>query len=110
MKEIRAYLQPFVLGRVVQALTEISGFPGVSVLDCDGFGHRKITSGQEFNPFTPKKRLEIIADDSQVEAIVAAIMKYAHTGRPGDGKILLFDVLDVTSIRTGEKGIGVSQF
>jgi nitrogen regulatory protein P-II 1 len=103
MKEIRAYLQPFVLGRVVQALLEIPGFPGMSVMDCAGFGRAQVHAEQAFNPFIQKKRLEIIAADEQVEAIVAVIMEHAHTGRPGDGKVYVVEVLETGSIRTGKR-------
>jgi nitrogen regulatory protein P-II 1 len=41
MKEIRAYIEPFMLSRVTQALLEIPDFPGMSVSDCEGFGHVK---------------------------------------------------------------------
>ena len=30
-------------------------------------------------------------------------MKYAHTGRPGDGRVYLFDVLEEGEIRTGQR-------
>ncbi|GAB6047247.1 P-II family nitrogen regulator [Methyloparacoccus murrellii] len=103
MKEIRAYIQPFVLGRVVQALMEIPGFPGMSVWDCEGFGHQRGDSGQDFNPFVAKKRLEILAEEELVDVIIATLMKYAHTGRPGDGRVYLFDVLEEGEIRTGQR-------
>ena len=102
MKEIRAYIQPFVLGRVVQTLLEIPNFPGMSVVDCEGFGQQIVDTGQSFNPFIQKKRLEIIAPDDRVEEIVAVIMKHAHTGRPGDGRLFILDVLESGKIRTGE--------
>ena len=104
MKEIRAYIQPFVLGRLVQNLLEIPNFPGMSVMDCEGFGYKQVEAGQTFNPFIAKKRLEIIANDEQEDVIVAAIMKHAHTGRAGDGRVFVVDVLESGRIRTGERG------
>ncbi|HAZ42677.1 MAG TPA: P-II family nitrogen regulator [Methylococcaceae bacterium] len=106
MKEIRAYVQPFVLGRLVQSLMEIPGFPGMSVLDCDGFGRVLVDSGQSFDPFISKKRIEIIVEDDMVDQVVGIIVSRAHTGRPGDGRIFLFDVLESISIRTGERHSG----
>ncbi|MEY4685163.1 MAG: hypothetical protein RLZ25_1622 [Pseudomonadota bacterium] len=106
MKEIRAYVQPFVLGRLVQSLMEIPGFPGMSVLDCDGFGRVLVDSGQSFDPFMSKKRLEIIVEDDLVDQVVDVIVSRAHTGRPGDGRIFLFDVQDAISIRTGDRHSG----
>jgi nitrogen regulatory protein P-II 1 len=104
MKEIRAYIQPYVLSRLVQVLAEIPGFPGLSVSDCEGFGRDRIEAGSGFTPFALKKRLEIFAPEELVEPIVAAIMVHAHTGRPGDGKVYVVDVLEGGRIRTGERG------
>ena len=103
MKEIRAYVQPFVLGRLVQSLMELPGFPGMSVLDCDGFGRVLVDSGQSFDPFISKKRIEIIVEDSMVDAVIEIIVSRAHTGRPGDGRIFVFEVQEAISIRTGER-------
>ncbi len=107
MKEIRAYVQPFVLGRLVQSLMELPGFPGMSVLDCDGFGRVLIDSGQSFDPFISKKRIEIIVEESMVDAVIEIIVSRAHTGRPGDGRIFVFEVQEAISIRTGERNSSV---
>lgn len=37
MKEIRAYIQPFMLPRVTQTLLKIPGFPGMNVSEREGF-------------------------------------------------------------------------
>jgi nitrogen regulatory protein P-II 1 len=104
MKEIRAYIQPYVLGRLVQVLAEIPEFPGLSVSDCEGFGRDRVEAGSGFTQFAAKKRLEIFAPEELVDSIVAAIMQHAHTGRPGDGKVYVVDVLEGGRIRTGERG------
>ena len=51
-----------------------------------------------------KLKLEIVADDSDVNNIVDAIATAARTGEIGDGKIFLSAVLDTIRIRTGERG------
>ena len=51
MKEIRAYIEPFMLAKLTQALMEIPGFPGMSVSDCEGFGQEKIAHIQDFIPY-----------------------------------------------------------
>ncbi|BBL71716.1 P-II family nitrogen regulator [Methylogaea oryzae] len=104
MKEIRAYIQPFMLGRVAQALMEIEHFPGMSVSDCEGFGRETRGAAQDFMPFIAKKRLEIFAADHQVEAIVATIMREAHSGRHGDGKVYVVEVKEGGRISSGERG------
>ena len=77
----------------------------MTVMDCEGFGYRQVESGQSFNPFLPKKRLEIVAEDHMVDEIVEIIMKRAHSGRPGDGRVFLFEVLEDAKIRTGERRV-----
>jgi len=55
MKEIRAYIQPFMLAKLTQTLLEIPHFPGMSVSDCEGFGREKVVDSQDYTPFMPKK-------------------------------------------------------
>lgn len=49
---------------------------------------------------TPKTRLEIICSDKDVKEIVSAIRESAHTGRGGDGKILISNIEEAINIRT----------
>ncbi|OGW80043.1 MAG: hypothetical protein A3G33_04055 [Omnitrophica bacterium RIFCSPLOWO2_12_FULL_44_17] len=108
MKEIRAYIQPFMLQKVTDALHRIH-VHGMSVWEIKGFGREKDESyphhvSDQLVDFVPKIRIEIICEEDQVKVIVETIEKAAHTGRKGDGKILVFDVLEALSIRTGKKG------
>ena len=57
MKEIRAYIQPFMLSRVAQALLKIPDFPGMSVSDCEGFDQDKVID-RNFTPYMPRKRIK----------------------------------------------------
>jgi nitrogen regulatory protein PII len=54
--------------------------------------------------FVPKTRLEIAADDDQVDEIVKAIASTAKTDSIGDGKVWVVPAEQVVRIRTGEKG------
>ena len=45
----------------------------------------------------------VVADD-QLEAALEAITAAARTGRIGDGKIFVSEIIDVLRIRTGENG------
>jgi nitrogen regulatory protein PII len=49
-------------------------------------------------------KLELVVDDSQVDALVDAISKSANTGKIGDGKVWVTDVSTLIRIRTGEVG------
>ena len=52
--------------------------------------------------FLPKVKIEVAVPSALAEQVVEAIMKAAHTGKIGDGKIFLMDVERVVRIRTGE--------
>ncbi len=103
MKEIRAFIQPHKLGHVTMALLEIPGFPGMTIIDCDGFGRERTQHTQDYKPFLSKKRIEIFAPDSLVEIIFETIMKVAHSGQHGDGKVYILDVLDGGRISNGKR-------
>ena len=49
-------------------------------------------------------KVEVVVGDSLVEGVVDAIRTSAESGRIGDGKIFVYDVLSATRIRTGETG------
>ena len=49
-------------------------------------------------------KIEAALDDGLVERALEAIEKSANTGKIGDGKIFVFDLLQVVRIRTGETG------
>jgi nitrogen regulatory protein P-II 1 len=104
MKEIRAYIEPFMLSKLTQTLLELPDFPGMSVSDCEGFGRVKLIAGRDFTPYVPKKRIEIFACDELVENILNTIMIIANTHQHGAGKIYVINVEESTRISTGERG------
>ncbi len=108
MKKIEAIIKPFKLDQVKEHLNEI-GVKGITVSEVKGFGrqkgHTELYRGAEYNvDFLPKTKLEIVAPDEQVDEILTIIKEVAHTGKIGDGKIFVLDVLEAIRIRTGEKG------
>ena len=108
MKEIKAYIQPFMLKKVTDALHAIH-IRGMSVNEIKGFGKEKDegfpqSSSADCVEYTPKIKLEIACEDNEVDEIVRTIKEYAHTGRRGDGKIFVTTVESATSIRTGAQG------
>ncbi len=104
MKEIRAYIQPFMLPKLTQALLEIPHFPGMSVSDCVGFGRAHVSVSQEYSPFVAKKRIEIFAPDKMVDLIFTTIMKHANTHQHGAGKVYVVEVIEGGRLNTGERG------
>ncbi len=110
MKKIEAIIKPFKLDEVKEALQEL-GLQGMTVLEAKGFGRQKgqteLYRGAEYVvDFLPKIKIEVVVADDQVSGAVEAIQTAARTGRIGDGKIFISDVLEVIRIRTGETGSG----
>ncbi|MCF8879172.1 P-II family nitrogen regulator [Hyphobacterium sp. SN044] len=108
MKKIEAIIKPFKLDDVRDALQEI-GVQGMTIVEAKGFGrqkgHSELYRGAEYViDFLPKIKIELVAPDARVDAIVEAIQTAAHTGRIGDGKIFVTPVETAIRIRTGESG------
>ena len=106
MKKIEAYIKPFKLDEVKEALME-AGIGGISVIEVKGFGrqrgHKELYRGSEYKvDFLPKIRVEVVAPDAEVERIVKAIIASARTGQIGDGKIFVVGLDHAVRIRTGE--------
>ena len=108
MKKIEVYIRPFKLEEVKDALTKL-GVRGMSVSEVKGFGrqrgHKEMYRGSEYTvDFLPKIKIEVIVKDDDLEDVIDAIIENAGTGRMGDGKIFVYDVMDAIKIRTGESG------
>ncbi|CEN55656.1 P-II family nitrogen regulator [Candidatus Methylopumilus turicensis] len=108
MKKIEAVIKPFKLDEVRESLSEI-GVNGLTVTEVKGFGrqkgHTELYRGAEYVvDFLPKIKIELVVSDEMVEPAMDAIIKAAHTGKIGDGKIFVTNVEQVLRIRTGETG------
>ena len=110
MKFVTAIIKPFKLDEVREALSEI-GVQGITVSEVKGFGrqkgHTELYRGAEYVvDFLPKVKIEAALNDDLLDRAIEAIEKAAKTGKIGDGKIFVFDLLQVVRIRTGETGAG----
>jgi nitrogen regulatory protein P-II 1 len=108
MKKIEAVIKPFKLDEVKEALQGL-GLQGMTVVEAKGFGRQKgqteLYRGAEYVvDFLPKIKIEVVVEDSQLASAVETIQTAARTGRIGDGKIFVTDVMEVIRIRTGETG------
>ncbi len=108
MKFVTAIIKPFKLDDVRDALAEV-GVQGVTVTEVKGFGrqkgHTELYRGAEYVvDFLPKVKLEVAIDEKMLDRVIETIVKAARTDKIGDGKIFVFDLEQVTRIRTGETG------
>ena len=108
MKKVEAYIKPFKLDEVKEALMEID-VGGMSVTEVKGFGrqkgHTELYRGSEYQvDFLPKIKIEVVIKDSDLDRVVDAVVSAARTGQIGDGKIFVSGVDEAVRIRTGESG------
>ncbi len=108
MKKIEAIVRPYTVEIIKNALNSI-GIGGMTVTNVEGFGnqggHTEVYRDSEMCvSFVPKSKIEIVAKDEHIEAIIRIILENAHSGQIGDGKIFILPVLDAVKIRTGERG------
>jgi nitrogen regulatory protein P-II 2 len=108
MKLITSIIRPYKLDEVRDALTR-AGVSGITVTEVRGFGrqkgHTELYRGAEYVvDFLPKVKIEAAVKDDMLDRVIEAVEKAANTGKIGDGKIFVFDLLQVVRIRTGETG------
>jgi nitrogen regulatory protein P-II 1 len=104
MKEIKAVIQPSRLARVREAFRHLHDFPGMTVSKAEGSGYhpdKPAPQGikSELTDYSAKVRIEIVAADDQVDALVRILHEHCHTGRPGDGVVWVTPVESFARIR-----------
>jgi nitrogen regulatory protein P-II 1 len=107
MKLVTAVVKPHKWAEVREAL-ETFGVTGMTVSEVNGYGrqkgHTEVYRGAEYDvALVPKIRIEIVVDSADTEDVVGIIVKAAHTGRIGDGKVWVQPVESVVRVRTGER-------
>lgn len=102
LKKIECYIRPSKLDRLQDVLLK-KGVEGLSVLDARGVGARNArVKGR--SPLELRTKLEIVVDESIVDAIVDTIRTLAGAGEIGAGKIFVLPVEDALRISTSEAG------
>src|SRR5208337_1508990 len=108
MKRIDAVIRPERLEQVKARLSTLD-IQGATAAEVRGFGrqkgHTEMYRGTEYTvDFVPKVKIEIAVPEAMLNQIIDTILRTAHTGQIGDGKIFVSELLNVIRIRTGEKG------
>ena len=106
MKLIVGIIKPFKVDDVKEALHGL-GVQGLTVSEVQGYGrqrgHTEVYRGAEYTvDFVPKVRVEVVADDVEVERLVEVIVGAARTDQIGDGKVWVTAIGRLVRIRTGE--------
>ena len=108
MKKIEAIIQPHKADQVKEALKNI-GVDGLTISEVRGHGrqkgHKEVYRGMEYEvDLLPKIKIETVVPDSRLQEVRQAIATAARTGKIGDGKIFIYDVLEAIRIRNDDTG------
>ena len=109
MKRVEAILRPSQLDLVREAL-EVAGAHAITVTEVRGSGGpgggvTEIYRGAEYTSgLVPKVKLEAMVPDDRVVDVVEMVEQIARTGRSGDGKLFVADLVEAVRVRTGERG------
>ncbi len=108
MKKLEIIIRPSMFDAVKNELSRL-GIHGLNYTEIRGFGrqhgHTEVYRGSTIQvDCLPKVKVEAVVHDEALEKILDAVMQTARTGKVGDGKIFISDVLDAIRIRTGERG------
>jgi nitrogen regulatory protein P-II 1 len=108
MKKIEAIIQPHKLDEVKDALLGI-GVDGMTVSEVRGHGrqkgHTETYRGHEYKvDLLPKVKIELVVPTARANEIVRTLSTAARSGRVGDGKVFVSNVLDAVRIRNEDRG------
>jgi nitrogen regulatory protein P-II 1 len=107
MKKIEAIIRKTKFEEVKAALLS-SDIDWFEYHDVHGIGQsrqERIYRGVQYSTDVIERvAITIVCRDIFLDPTVQVILKVAHTGEVGDGRIFVSDVIDTWSIRTGENG------
>ncbi len=108
MKLVIAIIQPHKLDAVKRELEAVD-VNLMTVSNVLGQGRQKgvteiYRGAKEAGGLLNKVRLDIAVNEAFVEPTIQAIMKGAHTGSVGDGKIFIVELAECIRISSGERG------
>lgn len=106
MKKIEAIIRLSQFDKVRDALATI-GVNFFTLKEVKGYGLEKgkkmIYRGSSYGAdFIARLQIDILTTEDKVSLITNTILQSARTGDVGDGKIITYDIEQVTRIRTGE--------
>ena len=103
-REIKAIIRQSKLDDVLGALRRIPNLPGVTVSLVRGFGKPLPPEGMELE-HAPMNKLELVVAPEMAETVLQTIIDSGWSGQAGDGKIFVFDVVEIANIRKKNRGL-----
>ena len=105
MKEIKAFVKPNRIQRVIEALSD-NGFKSMTLSQAEGTGAFKAKGAKPSLDFhitdSPVVKVELVCQNEEAQAAIEIIVNNSKTEEPGDGIIYVSNVEDAFKIKTGE--------
>ena len=100
MKLIIAYIQPFMVDKLSRALLK-APVGGYTLSDAKGYGRATTDDSTDYH--SPRVRVEIAVNDEHVDSVSDLILHTVGTHRGGDGMILVVEIQQAVSIKSGKR-------
>lgn len=105
MKEIKAFVKPNRIQKIIDALTD-NGFKSMTLSQAEGTGAFKAKGAKPSLDFhitnSPVVKIELVCQNEEAQAAVEIILSNGKTEEPGDGIIYLTDIENAFQIKTGD--------
>lgn len=105
MKEIKAFIKPNRIQRVIEALAE-NGFKSMTLSQAEGTGAFKAKGARPSLDFhvtdSPVVKLELVCQNEEAQDAIDLIIANGKTNEQGDGIIYVIDIENAFQIKTGE--------
>jgi nitrogen regulatory protein P-II 1 len=105
MKEIKAFVKPNRIQKIIEALTD-SGFKSMTLSHAEGTGAFKAKGARpslDFNITDSRVvKIELVCQNEEAQSAIDIIVTNGKTEEPADGIIYISKVEDAFQIKTGE--------
>ncbi len=105
MKEIKAFVKPNRIQKIIEALTD-NGFESMTLSHGEGTGAFKAKGARPSLDFritdSPVVKIELVCQNEEAQAAIELILAHGKTEERADGIIYLTHIEDAFKIKTGE--------
>ncbi|MCM4167076.1 Nitrogen regulatory protein P-II [Arenibacter antarcticus] len=105
MKEIKAFVKPNRIQKIIEALTD-NGFKSMTLSQAEGTGAFKAKGARPSLDFyitnSPVIKIELVCQNEEAQSAIDIIVTNGKTEEPADGIIYLSDIEDAFQIKTGD--------
>jgi len=105
MKEIKAFVKPNRIQKIIEALTD-NGFKSMTLSQGEGTGAFKSKGARPSLDFqitdSPVIKIELVCQNEESQTVIEIISANGKTDEPADGIIYVSNIEDAFQIKTGD--------